>query len=378
MTAQSTGSLEAALTNVLNHQLKNTTVEENKQSHTVIECSFFNGATDSRPRPFAGSWSELKVTLERVNHTRLGVFGNEAKKSLPALCPAKFKPGTSRARENVVSVGLALFDFDNSMQEPTGEYWADLKTGLPTNRPKLGKVKVPNPVTLDEVQEALWNAGVDSFAWSTWSSLPDWPKYRVVVPLATPIPLALWEAASEWILDHLGFAPFRRGLDIPVLRNAAALGFLAGAPDPLSIRFEETTGNPLVIPLDRLTPAAVPPLRSQWQEDIKAQQKAASSAGKRWFQCYRVNGSSVDFKAMDLASVLRAHGIQVGAPRAFRDGQKWRCHCPWAPEHSDGLDDDAAVVIKTPGQFPSFQCRHSGHLHLGLQDVVAFLWGGPI
>lgn len=358
-------------------QHKSITQEEYSQGPGLIECSLFNGAKDNQGAAFIGSWDGLKTTLAKVNHPRRNSTGDEAKRSLPAICPAKFKPGSLRARDNVLSVGLALFDFDNAGQEPTGEYWPDPRTGKPTNRPKFRKVMIVAPVGFDEVQECLWNAGVDSFTWTTWSCQPDWWKFRVVVPLATPVPLELWEAATEWIMDRLGFAPFRRGLDIPVLRNAAALGFLPGAPDPSSIRFGETQGEPLVIPLDRLTPAAVPMQLDPWQEAIKAQRQATKGAGKHWFQCYRVNGSPVDFKALDLASVLRVHGIQVGEPRPFKDGQKWRCHCPWASEHSHGLDDDAAVVIQTPGQFPSFQCRHSGHLHLALQDLIAILWGGP-
>lgn len=344
----------------------------------MIECSFFpNGATDIQPRFFAGSLSDLKARLEVVNLPRPGSSGDEAKKSLPAICGAKFKPGKLRARENVASVGLVLFDFDNAVKELTGKYWLDPKTGLPTNRPKFVKAMIPSPVTFAEVQEALWNYGVVSFSWSTFSSGPDWEKFRVAVPLETPVPLELWEAATEWLIDRLGFTPLRRGLDLPVLRNAAALGFLAGAPDPSSIRFGATAGEPLVIPLDRLCPAAVPVDLDPWQEAIKATRKAEKKAGKLWFQCYRVNGSPVDFRALDLASVLRAHGIEVGAERASRDGKKWRCHCPWASEHSHESDGDDAVIFQTPGKFPAFQCSHSGHLHLGLQDVMAFLWGCP-
>lgn len=343
----------------------------------MIECSFFNGATDNNPRPFAGSLSDLKARLEVVNHPRPGTSGDEAKKSLPAICGARFQQGTRRARENVVAVGIALFDFDNATQAPTGEFWPDPKTGRPTNRPKFQKVMLPDPVTFEEVQEALWDAGVVSFSWTTWSSRPNWPKFRVAIPLETPVPLASWEAAAELIIDRLGFTPLRRGLDIPVLRNAAALGFLAGAPDPSAIRFGATAGEPLVIPLDRLITAAVPAQLDPWQKAIQAGRKAARDSGKHWFQRYRVNGRPVDFKSLDLAAVLRSHGIEVGRLRAYKTGHKFRCHCPWASEHSGGIDDDSAVIIQTPGQFPSFQCRHSGHLHLGLQDVLAFLWGGP-
>ncbi len=201
-----------------------------------LRCSFFRQAADNTPRPWEGTWPQLREVLERTNAPRPGTSGDEAKKSLPAISATRFKDGTRRARENALDMGLVIFDFDNAREEATGEYWPDPRTGEPTKRPKLRKVMIDEPVGFDEVQEALWDAGVDSYTWTTWSNRPDWPKFRVVVPLAHAVPAELWVAATEWTLKRLGFDPFRRGLDLPVLRDTARLNFLPGAPYPASIR----------------------------------------------------------------------------------------------------------------------------------------------
>ncbi len=207
---------------------------------TVLHCSLFNGARDNSPRALAVTWSELRGYLEITNFPRRGTTGDEAKKTLRAISGTRFKTGTPRAKENAVDLSLMIFDFDNSVDEPTGEFWPDLRTGLPSNHPKIRKVMIQNPVTFDEAQEALWDAGVDSYSWSTWSDRPNWPKFRIIVPLAHPVPAELWEGATEWALERLGFGPLRRGLDLPVLRDVARLNFLPAAPWPVKPPQRET------------------------------------------------------------------------------------------------------------------------------------------
>lgn len=344
---------------------------------TTIRCSRFNHARDNEPKPLACTWPELKeLHLERAYQPRRGSVGDEAKKSLPGISGTRFQARTLRGIEHAVDLGLMIFDFDNSREEPTGEFWPNPKTGKPTNRPKLRKVLIDNPVTFDEVQETLWDAGADSYTWSTWSAKPDWPKFRVVLPLAHPIPAALWAAATEWALDRLGFASIRRGLDMPVLRDVARLNFLPGAPDPGSIRRGETMGEHLAIPLDGL-PKAPPLPVAPWQQEVLEMRTKAKMTGAQWWQSYRVGGRPVDFLSLDLASLLSGRGFKVGAPKPHKNGTKWRCQCPLGQEHSGGGDDDSAVVIQTPGQWPSFSCAHSHHAHLSLLDVIEQLWGTP-
>lgn len=144
------------------------------------------------------------------------------------------------------------------------------------------------------------------------------------------------------------------------------------------IRRGETKGEHLAIPLDRITPAAVPlfpvpPLPGFIQKPLKTRGGSVDS----WWTLYRVGGHPVDFNSIDLISLLAIRGIRVGGPRSYKGGTRWRCSCPWAQEHSGGVDDDSAVVFQTPGRWPSFHCSHSHHAHLGLQDVIELIWGRP-
>jgi hypothetical protein len=345
-----------------------------------LHCTFFHGARDNRGRAWSGTWPELRDRLERTYRPAPDTTGDEAKKSLWAISGTRFKG--PRCCMNAVDVHLLILDFDNSMEIETGEFWPDKKTGEPTRRPRMQKVMIPNPVTMAEIQEALRDAGVNAYLWSTWSHRAGtedeagWPKFRVVIPLAHPIPAPLWPAAAERAIKRLGLESFRRGLDVPVMRDVARLNFLPAAPDPSTIKRAETAGNHLAIPLDELKPAEVEPLPLHaWQKATHAERKAAREAGEHWFQAYRVGGRPVDFKALDLAALLASHGVKVGNPKPHGGGVKFRCHCPWSHEHSGGMDDDCCVVIQTPGQWPSFACAHSHHAHLGLQDVIEWAWG---
>ncbi|WP_005035456.1 hypothetical protein [Holophaga foetida] len=344
-------------------------------SDSTIHCSFFRNATDNHARSWEGTWPQLVEILNRTFPPAGGAVGNEAKKSLPAISGTRFH-GT-RARANALELGLLLFDVDNSLEVPTGEFWPDPISGEPSKRPKLRKDRIPEPVTFDEIQEALLAAGVASCTWSTWSAKPDWPKFRVVIPLAHPVPATGWSQATERAITSLGFDTIRRGVDLPVLRDVARLNFLPGVPDSSTIVRGQTRGVHLAIPIKDL-PRSVPALpEAAWQMGIKATRKARLGAGEHWWHRYQVGGRPVDFKALDLAALLDIRGYGVGLPQPHATGMKWRCHCPWAIEHSGGIDDDCAVVIQTPGQWPSFRCAHSSHAHLGLQDVIELLWGRP-
>lgn len=139
------------------------------------------------------------------------------------------------------------------------------------------------------------------------------------------------------------------------------------------IRRGETKGEHLEIPLDRITPTASP----SFPGFIKRHPKSTGDPCDRWWTLYRVGGHPVDFNFIDLISLLATRGIRVGGARNYKGGARWRCSCPWAQEHSGGIDDDSAVVIQTPGNWPSFHCSHSHHSHLGLKDVIEFIWGRP-
>jgi hypothetical protein len=165
-------------------------------------------------------------------------------------------------------------------------------------------------------------------------------------------------------MDHLGFLPWKesRAIDIPVLRDVARLNFLPCAPDPSSVKVWELKGKHLAIPEAALPNVEVKdPEPPAW---LKPRPKIDPRTGRDWWRNFRV-----EFKTLDLAGLLASMGVEVGKAQPFRGGYKFRCHCPWASEHTHALDDDSAVVIQTPGDWPSFKCAHSGHVHLGLQDI---------
>ena len=341
----------------------------------ILRCSLFSKAADNNPRPWEGTWDRFRTSvLNSTYYPRPGTSGDEAKKTLAAFSGTRFKEGRTRGCENAMAVGVLVFDVDNAQQVPTGEYWPDPRTGAPTSRPKLKKMMIDSPVTFEEVQQALRCAGVASFSWTTWSNRPEWPKFRVTLPLAEAVSSELWKPATERAQDLLHFQPFRRGIDLPVLRDVARLNFLPGAPDPASIQRGETGGTLLEVPQDGLLKLEVPGIVAPWQVDLVATRDAEKEAGFKWFKAYRVAGRPVDFQSLDLAYLLSTKGVLVSSRQTWGSGSKWRCHCPFANEHSGGIDDFCAVVIWDPGKWPRFHCYHA---HLGLQDMIEFVWGRP-
>ena len=347
-----------------------------KSTPGLLQVSFFGHARDNNPRLWRGSWPGLKTGLQRIFAPAAGNPGGTPKQSMPAICAAYFSPGSTRSRDAVLGVSLLILDIDNTREDQTGEFYTDKATGQPSNRAVTVKVRVEQPVLPAEVMSALRHAGVASIGWTTWSNTFEHPKHRWVVPLAHPVPLDLWERATTLALTKLGLDAMRHGMDLPVLHNAAALAFLPGSPDPDSIQRFETLGAPLDIPLDELPDLPLATL-SPWQTEIVQGRKADRIAGQHWFKAYRVLGRPVDFQSLDLADLLVSRGVKVGKPRSFKSGTKRRAHCPWANEHTKGLDDDSVVLIQTPGTWPSFKCAHSGHQHLGLRDLIEFCWGRP-
>ncbi len=349
--------------------------ESSSEELYPVRCSFFGGAFDRVPRPWRGTWSRLAVGLDRTFSPQAGTEGAEAKKTLPALCAAGFRSGAFRSRDGVEELGLLILDVDNTTEVQTGEYWSDPRTGRPTARPVLRKVPIEVPVTLHELGLVLRNAGVASCSWTTWSHTPEWPKSRVVIPLAGSVPADFWPRATEWVIRETPIGQIVRGLDLPVLRDVARLHFLPGSPDPRSIRRIRTYGHPLEIPLDALQEVRVEPLPvPAWQVDLITRRNA-DDEGTHWASRYRVGGQPIDFQALDLAALLAGRGVKVGQARVYGAATKWRSHCPWAHEHTNGLDDDSAVVIQELGRWPIFRCSHSHHAHLGLRDVLELFWG---
>ena len=343
--------------------------------HPVV-CSFFeNGVTDTTPANWLGTWRGLVRALCRDFPYDSGVPLSEGKKTLPAICGGEFKPNTSRRRDHVARVGLLLLDWDNSTEIDTGSYHLD-KAGLPTNRPVMQKVQIENPVTLEQVAEALELAGVTGVLHGTWSSRPGKPRFRVVLPLMLPIVADLMPKAAEFAIQHLGLTQFRRGLDGAGLCNPAGLALLPGSVYPEYIERRFVDGSPLFIPLSRLSTVDTPkPKLASWQRAVNKMRHEVGE--QRWWQSYLSQGRLQDFHDLDLVGILQSLGCWVGGSRSWGSGIKHRCTCPWSAEHTGGVDDDSAVIFMAPGHWPVWHCSHAGHAHMGLRDVLELAWGRP-
>jgi hypothetical protein len=333
---------------------------------------FPKGATDNHPKARQTSWEALEQHFERT-WTPCDVHpGDDPKKGLPGFSMATFRPRTTRARQNVLHLDGLMIDFDNSSEKETGEYHLG-RDGRPSNRPKTCKVCLPDPVYPEAVAAVLAERQVAGALYTTWSHRSEWPRFRMAVGFANPVPADLWPAATEYALDALGLRPFLRGIDLPVMRDTARMHFLPGSPEPSSIQRWRIKGKHLVVPVDALQSIEIPePPRPAWQEGILREQAATEST---WHQRFQVKNRPVDFRTLDLVRLLRAMGVKVGRPQGYGGGTKWRTHCPWASEHSHGLDDDSAVVIHIPGHWPIWRCAHSHHAHLGLRDLLEAFGG---
>lgn len=329
-----------------------------KPLQRVISWSQFKGARDNDPDRHNGTWEELAKLLSTVRPAPKKKDLAEAKKSVPAFSGTAFFEGTTRAAENAEGIHLLTFDFDNTIEVPIeGQFH---KSG----RPKTQKVAIACPARPEDVVERLTAMGLTAVVYTTWSSSPTLPKFRVVLPLEIQISPAYWTEATEWAMETLGFQVWRdsQAIDIPVLRDTARLNFLPSAPDPQSVRVWDLKGKAFTIPTKALPTYTVHDRpKPEWQ---KPRPKVNPRTGRDWWKSY-----SIDFKTLNIEGLMRAMNVTVGKAQPWNGGFKWRCHCPWASEHTHGLDDDCAVIIQTNGDWPAFKCQHSSHALLGLREI---------
>lgn len=322
-----------------------------------VSCSFFTHAEDALPKPWVGTWANLVEILERTNRPRPRPKGDDPKKGLPAIAPATFEP-PHRGKNEAQTIHLLALDYDNGQPEVVlGEFH---KSGTPKTR----QVLIERPGTMEDVSEALWDSGTAAYLYSTWSNRDDFPKFRALVPLAEPVPGALWAQAAEWALATLGLLETRRGLDIGALRDVARMYFLPGHPDGAkAISRQEVTGEPLRIPLDELAAVEVPmvPRLPHIEREINRRR----AEGHAW-----AAPLPIELNTLRLADLIASLGIKVGPPGSYKAGTRWRTHCLWPEEHSGGVDDDSGFVIHEPGRWPTWSCSHASHAHMGLVDVL--------
>ncbi len=178
----------------------------------TLTLSVFDHARDAVPKPRTCTVDALVQAL-----TRFPVIDAANKLDLPAWSPARFVPGRARSVDAVVDVSCLVLDHDE------GDPGAAL---------------------------AAWS-GLIAVAHSTWSHTEDAPRFRVVVPLARPIPADRWAAAWSW-------AAARAPQADRACKDASRLYFRPAVPAPDAPRFAHVQNGDLLDLLPLLPPPPAP------------------------------------------------------------------------------------------------------------------------
>lgn len=178
-----------------------------------VQVVFFDNEKDNRPKAEVLSWSDHK--------THLNQFAVRDVKSGPAWSPVRYKDGASRGNAGVEEVYLAVMDVDDGTD------------------PEI-------------THRRLNELGFEHVIHSTHSSTPEHPKFRVIVPLATPCSAADWPGFFPRLCTLL-----TGGHTDPGTKDPARMYFLPSArPGGKTFTY---SGHGRPVSLADLPPALEPP-----------------------------------------------------------------------------------------------------------------------
>lgn len=178
---------EGVATPQLNTGIGNLTVVEGTQKLSVTE---FNNCRDNHPKTISCTWAEL-CTEFRKHPAR-------SQKDGPAWSPVSYFPGSTRGNASVDQVFLAVIDVDDG-------------------------------TAMETVLERF--TGFALLAHSSFSHSLEKPKYRVILPLETPIPASEWRSTWDRINLMAG------GCNDPATKDPARLYFKAAHPTGTDFHF---------------------------------------------------------------------------------------------------------------------------------------------
>lgn len=262
------------------------------------------------------TWPEF---IEALRHEQ----PTEGKDKVPLFSPAEFENG-QRSKKNATRLSMFVLDIDNPQ----------CKDGDP-------------PVTMHDVCCALVEKNLKHVLASSWSHSLEWPKFRVILPLAHPIKKEYWSKWAPAALEASGLETFRHAMDTSCLKNTAAIYYFPSAPDGITFVIQKD-GELLNVPI----PGSI---------------KIDFSHIK--FRRPPKMPNQGDFTTLDVVQLFEAHDSYIKA------GSEPGLHivvCPWINEHTKQKIDTATCVKEgSPGrQWPSFQCFHSHCAGRTMKDVL--------
>lgn len=191
--------------------------------------SLFHSARDNRPKALAVTWAGLVAMLAAAWRYR-------TKAELPAWSPASYRRGARRGVRGVDAVSCLVFDYDDGTGiEAAREPWMDFPHMVHTS----------------------------------WSHRDGAPRFRLVLPLAQPVP------ATRWTACWLHAAERAAGQVDPKCKDPCRLYFLPGVSSP-NVPFvfleHDPGGHLLALDPERApTPASTPvPRRAQPRRHLPA------------------------------------------------------------------------------------------------------------
>ncbi len=267
----------------------------------TLQTAFFAHKQDNTPRPCCLAWEQLAARLCRHDE--------RAEKDGPLWSPTHYVDGLKRANNSVLGLTAAVGDFDNG-------------------------------TSLEEVKDRLQN--YEYVAHSTYSSEPEHPKFRVVIPFTRPVGRMDWPDIKARIDAHVfGLA------NDPAAKDASRIYYLPSCP-PGSLRFAERHRGRM------LDPRALP-------EAPKAERPAASDEqgearlplGKAALD-FVANGAPIgQQRARALAAarnyLTAGHSVSGTAAalwRGFQVCEQEPDREPWTEEDAEAI---AADIASKPG-----------------------------
>lgn len=150
----------------------------------LFEISKFYNEKDIKPKTAFLSWDECCEHLS-AHQKRRDKFG------APCWSPCIYSSGTTRKKENVIRISMAVIDVDNGH-------------------------------SVDSLIQLIH--GYTYLIHSSFSHTKDMPKYRVILPLSQTIDAAEWPLAWSRINSWLG------GINDPATKDASRLYYMPVCP----------------------------------------------------------------------------------------------------------------------------------------------------
>lgn len=261
-----------------------------------IPCTFYRDSHDNTGVRVETTWARL---IERLSRHDVGT------KDGPALACATF----NGIRRNTNLVARSMIALDIEASQTTGEV----------------------PITFDAMVGYLTAKRVRAFVWTTHSHTDAMPRYRILLPLAAPIP---YDAVTDTFLSAAAAAQLRcYGVSDPSKFGAASLFYLSRHPAGGVFQSQEITGDPVDTGLLLTMATTIAEKVAQDEAEIAARRRARAMPPELMAKIEAYNESH------PIAERLTAYGYR-------REGTRWKSPL----QHGQG----ATVILPDERRWVSF------------------------